>query len=368
MARTTRIFVNSVISVVPWVVLTVALVHAQNPMLLRWDKAAPYPEPEEELYGIEAGGRMYVIGGFSENGKPAPAMVYEWDPAADRWTKKKSIPVPVHHQAQTEYNGKIYVFGGCQRPLSGPGMGGWAPVDNAWEYDPVADSWKALWPLPSKRGSAVAALVDGKMYLIGGATTVEGSKDVAINGNGPARVVTTNDVYDPATNRWESRAPMALGRNHAFAGAVGGKIYVIGGRVAHAFVTVSSNTDIVEEYNPATNTWSGLKAKMPTARSGGGWGTYQGKIYVAGGEVSTPELAGAFRAVEVYDPAANVWTKMPPMPMPRHGVAGAVLGNRFHLVSGMITTAAAGAGQDPKMEVHTSLHDVIDLSGTAGSQ
>jgi N-acetylneuraminic acid mutarotase len=160
---------------------------------------------------------------------------------------------------------------------------------------------------------------------------------------------------------------MALGRNHAFAGAVGGKIYVIGGRVGHAFITVSGNTDIVEEYNPATNTWSGLKAKMPTARSGGGWGTYQGKIYVAGGEVSTPELAGAFRAVEVYDPAANIWTKLPPMPMPRHGVAGAVLGNRFHLVSGMITTAAAGAGQDPKMEVHTSLHDVIDLSGTPGS-
>jgi hypothetical protein len=52
---------------------------------------------------------------------------------------------------------------------------------------------------------------------------------------------------------------------------------------------------------------------------------------------------------------------MPPMPMPRHGVAGAVIGTRFHLVSGMITSAAAAAGQDPKMEVHTSSHDVIEL-------
>jgi N-acetylneuraminic acid mutarotase len=328
----------------------------------RWTRLAPFPEPDEELYGITANGKMYVIGGFGQ-GK-ARGIVFEYDPGTDRWTKKKPMARPVHHQAMVEFGGKIYVFGGFVAPSTG---GGWEPVDNAWEYDPAADSWKALWPLPSKRGSAVAAVVDGKMYLIGGATTVEGSKEVAINGGGPARVVTTNDVYDPATNRWESRAPMALGRNHAFAGAVGGKIYVIGGRVGHAFITVSGNTDIVEEYNPATNTWSGLKAKMPTARSGGGWGTYQGKIYVAGGEVSTPELAGAFRAVEVYDPATNTWTKMPPMPMPRHGVAGAVLGNRFHLVSGMITTAAAGAGQDPKMEVHTSLHDVIDLSGTPGS-
>src|ERR1051325_10804368 len=103
------------------------LVHAQNPMLLRWDKAAHFPEPEEELYGIESGGKMYVIGGFSENGKPAPAMVYEYDPGPDKWTKKKPIPVPVHHQAQAKLNGKIYIFGGCQRPLTGPRMGGCAP-------------------------------------------------------------------------------------------------------------------------------------------------------------------------------------------------------------------------------------------------
>jgi N-acetylneuraminic acid mutarotase len=328
----------------------------------RWTKLAPFPEPDEELYGITANGKMYVIGGYGA-GK-ARGIVFEYDPATDRWTKKKPMARPVHHQAMAEHNGKIYVFGGFVAPTTG---GGWEPVDNAWEYDPAADSWKALWPLPSKRGSAVAAVVNGKMYVIGGATTVEGSKDVAIAGTGPARVLMTNEVYDPATNRWETRAPMALGRNHAFAGAVNGKIYVIGGRVGHAFITVSSNTDIVEEYDPATNMWSGLKAKMPSARSGGGWGTHGGRIYVAGGEVATPELVGAFRAVEVYDPASNAWGKMPQMPMPRHGVAGAILGNRLHLVSGMITSAAAGAGQDPKMEIHTSSHDVIDLAGAPGS-
>jgi hypothetical protein len=51
------------------------------------------------------------------------------------------------------------------------------------------------------------------------------------------------------------------------------------------------------------------------------------------------------------------------MPMPRHGVAGAVIGNRFHLVSGMITSAAVGAGQDQHLEVHTAAHDVMELPG-----
>ena len=49
------------------------------------------------------------------------------------------------------------------------------------------------------------------------------------------------------------------------------------------------------------------------------------------------------------------------MPMPRHGVAGAVIGNRFHLVSGMIQSAGAMAFLDPKLETHTASHDVLEL-------
>src|SRR5262249_35532068 len=112
--------------------------------------------PEEELYGVSANGKMYVIGGYGGAGQPPPAVVWEYDPGPDKWTRKKNLPVAVHHQAQTVMNGKIYFFGGCQRPVSGPGVNGWAPVDNAWEYDPMADTYKALAPLPGKRCSAIA--------------------------------------------------------------------------------------------------------------------------------------------------------------------------------------------------------------------
>jgi hypothetical protein len=47
--------------------------------------------------------------------------------------------------------------------------------------------------------------------------------------------------------------------------------------------------------------------------------------------------------------------------MPRHGVAGAVIGNRFHLVSGMITSAGAMAFLDPQLHTHTAAHDVLEL-------
>src|SRR5215510_8246568 len=119
------------------------IVRAQDPTL-RWVKAAPFPVPEEELYVVSANNKMYVIGGYGATGQAAPAMVWEYDPGPDKWTRKKNLPVAVHHQAQTAMNGKIYFFGGCQRPLSGASVNGWAPVDNVWEYDPVADTYKAL--------------------------------------------------------------------------------------------------------------------------------------------------------------------------------------------------------------------------------
>ena len=328
---------------------------------LRWTKAAPFPEPDEELYGISVNGKMYVLGGFGN----ARGKNYEYDPAADKWTKKAPMPRPAHHQSMAEYQGKIYVFGGFVAPMTGP-QGGWEPIDNAWVYDPATDQWRNLAPMPIKRGSAAANLVNGKVYVMGGATTAEGSKDVAISGATTANNLVRNDIYDIASNTWSVGAPMALPRNHMFSGTVNGKIYIIGGRVAHAFVAASQNTDVVEQYDPATNSWGPQLTKMPTARSGGGWATYGGKIYVAGGEVATNSLVGAFRALEAFDPATNSWSILPSMPMPRHGVAGAMIGNKLHLVSGLITSAAAGAGQDRTVEVHVAQHDVLELP-TAGT-
>src|SRR4029450_8921278 len=215
----------------------------------------------------------------------------------------------------------------------------------------------------------------GKIYTIGGATTMEGpvlddslgrlgpskKNDQFFSAFGPARVLSVNKVYDPATNKWERRSPMSVPRNHAFAGAVTGKIYVIGGRTGQAFILTATNTDVVEEYNPLSDTWNVPKERMPTARSGGVSGTDGRRIYVAGGEVTTQELVGAFRAIEAYDPLTNSWSTLPPMPMPRHGAAGAVIGNRLYLVSGMIQSAGALVFLDPQLATHTVAHDILEL-------
>ncbi len=321
----------------------------------KWVKLAPFPEPAEEVLGAAAGGKMYVFAGLAPGWKPI-GMVYEYDPASDKWAKKKQMPLLSHHVAITEYRGKIYVFGGIVLPQSGPPS--WVPIDNSWEYDPAADTWKALAPLPTKRGAANAVAVGDKIYVIGGFNTPPGAKDPGVHPARPHRSVGTVEEYDPATNTWRERTPMPLPRNHATAATVNGKIYVIGGRVGGAFITsASSNVDVVEEYDPATDSWGAPRAKMPSARSDMTSGVHNGRIYVTGGEGQDAQRMWTFRALEAYDPATNTWTVLPSMPVSRHGLAGAVVGNRFHVVSGDVQSAGTG------VRAQTESHDAFDFGG-----
>lgn len=336
-------------------VLLAALFLASAAHAQKWSRAAPFPEPAEELYGIAAGGKLYVFGGLAPGWTPK-GLVYEYDPAADTWTKKQNMPLASHHVALAEHKGKIYVMGGFVKPEKGPTA--WVPINNAWEYDPVADSWKALAPLPTARGSANAVVHGGKIYVIGGAGLHPGSKETALHPARPHRALGTNEVYDPATNTWEARQSMPTARNHAAAGMVNDKIYVIGGRIGAAFITRASNTGIVEEYDPVADQWGALKAPMPTARSAVAWGTWKGKIYVAGGEERTGmgPWQRTFATVEAYDPRTNAWSALPPMTFPRHGLAGDILNGRFHLVSGDVASGGA-----PGTEIHTPVHEVLDI-------
>jgi N-acetylneuraminic acid mutarotase len=326
-------------------------VHAQ-----KWSRAAAFPEASEELYGIAAGGKLHVFGGLAPGWTPK-GLVYEYDPGTDTWTKKKNMPLPSHHLALAEVKGKIYVFGGFVKPEKGPTA--WVPIDNVWEYDPGADSWKPLAPVPTKRGAANAVVHGGKVYVIGGAGLHPGSKEPAVHPARPHRSLGTNEAYNPATNTWETKQSMPTARNHAAAGMVNNKIYVIGGRIGAAFITRASNIGIVEEYDPVADQWGALKTSMLNPRSAGAWGTFKDRIYVAGGEErSGGPWQRTFRAVEAYDPRTNEWSILPDMTFPRHGLAGDILNGKFHLVSGDV---ASGGG--PGTHIDTDVHEVLDIEG-----
>jgi N-acetylneuraminic acid mutarotase len=312
---------------------------AMNP----WVNLAPFPNPSEEVLGATANGKLYVFAGLAPGWKPK-AMVQEFDPAANSWSQKKPMPFPSHHVAFASMNDKIYAFGGFKLPDSGPPA--WEPIANAWEYDPTADSWKELAPMPTKRGAAAAAVVDGKIYVTGGANSLPGVTENGIHPQRPHNVLATVEEYDPATNSWRARRSLLVPRNHHTAAAVGDKAYVIGGRIGAAFISGGSNNiDLVEMYDSAADLWT-PRDKMPTRRSAIGSGVYNGKIVVVGGEFQDRFQFSAYRAVEAYDAATNQWNILPSMRYPRHGLAVGVVGNRLYAVSGDAQSAGSGAHVD----------------------
>jgi N-acetylneuraminic acid mutarotase len=159
-------------------------------------------------------------------------------------------------------------------------------------------------------------VIDGKIYVAGGRPPR--GADFA--------------VYDPARDQWTTLPIVPTQRNHLAAAAIGGKMYVVGGRFEAGFQ--SAQSDAMEIYDPKTNTWS-HGAPMPKPRGGLNAVEAYGCLHVFGGEFAT----GVHPDHDVYNPVTNTWTSLDRMPTPVHGVSGAAF------IDGLIYLAGGGTSQ-----------------------
>ncbi len=161
------------------------------------------------------------------------------------------------------------------------------------------DSWTTLESMPTARSGLGIAIVNNKIYAIGGTITsgfapsIPGS--AVLGNNDIGGHVGTNEEYDPATGKWTRKASMPTPRIVFAIAVYQNKIYCIGGKTAQGFTAVN------EVYDPEMDTWE-TKTSMTIAK---GWLTanvVDNKIYVISGTSN-----------EVYDPTTDTWIiKTPP--------------------------------------------------------
>jgi len=298
-----------------------------------WKSLPAFPVAAGGITAVAANGKLYAFAGQGNLDIPL-GLVYEFNPSTNAWSKKKPMPLPAHHIAVAEYNGKIYAFGGFKKATSG--QLAWEAIDNSWEYDPANDAWKPLKPMPSARGGASAAAMNGKVYVMGGAGVHPGMKNtpLVIGPDGtPNRSLDSVEEYDVASGSWRTPTTLPTPRNDFALAAVNGKLYAIGGRMGSAFALFGSDTEVVEEYNPADNTWGSERAKMSTPRASMSWGVFNGRITVVGGELTDARVTATFRTAEAYEPAVNQWSVLPTVPLDRMPQTGAFIGDTFYLIS-----------------------------------
>jgi len=91
--------------------------------------------------------------------------------------------------------------------------------------------------MPTDRGEVGAAALDGRIYVLG---AYSGATDA-------------NEAYDPAADSWQSLAPLPRALNHVCAVGIGSTLFVIGGFDP---TIGNRPVDSTYAFDPATNTWS----------------------------------------------------------------------------------------------------------------
>lgn len=187
--------------------------------------------------------------------------------------------------------------------------------------------WQTLAPMPSERQELATAVLNGKIYVIGGLNAERLSTDAV-------------EVYNPATDTWTSAHPIPLPLNHNSAAVAAGKLYSFGGGNVRTFV-----------YDPISDSWSEVASAHFQHGGTAAVGVMNDKIYVAGGQDGT----ALQNQLEVYDPVANTWTVLAPMHVPRNHTAGGVINGKFYVAAGRPNAETALEAYDPQSNSWTIL-------------
>ena len=235
-----------------------------------WTTLEPMPTPRSRFRITEVENKIYAIGGLGAEG--VLATNEEYDPQSNTWDTKEPMPSPRCDFAIAVYGDKIYTFGGRINPTEYAFIPeGYLGVTEV--YNPKTDTWETKTSMPTNRCGLSANVVEGKIYLTGG---------IKYYNRFPySSLVNETEVYAPETDSWITKDPMPNPVSNYASAVIDNKIYVIGGANITHLATFNqvydpeSNTWTEAKSIPTAVRYAGVAATT---------GDYAPKrIYVIGG-------------------------------------------------------------------------------------
>jgi len=201
--------------------------------------------------------------------------------STNSWASKTSMPQRKSSFGIAVMDGKIYAIGGCIRDYVSSWTEGFSgtieTVNTNYEYDPALDRWTIRSPMPTPRYSFATVVYEGSIYCIGGL------QNVFRNGHSVEVSTGAVEVFNFSTNKWDTKTSMPTPRESFATIVYGDNIYCVGG-------------GINEVYNIATDTWQ-TKAAMPFNGSIITANVVNGKLYLTSDSL-----------MYAYNPATKSWT------------------------------------------------------------
>lgn len=231
-----------------------------------------------EGQSIVVNNKLYVFGGYAQCCIPIRES-YVFDPIQNRWTPLADLPLGTTHTGIATDEVDIYLAGGyVENADQSYRLVGHEKV---WRYNVALDTYTALPNLPKKASTGQLAYLNGKLHYIGGTTPEIQTEDLPDHFVFDLQAYQAN----PNTEWLDitATAPLPNPRQHSGIAVVDDKIYYVGGQHFHNNDLVPQ--DDVHQYDPATNTWTQM-ADMPALRNhmSNTIVVHEGKIIVIGGQ------------------------------------------------------------------------------------
>ncbi|MFN6945658.1 MAG: kelch repeat-containing protein [Cytophagaceae bacterium] len=315
------------------------------------------PTHRHENAFVEVAGKFYLMGGRA----PKPVEIY--DPSTGTWStgaaNYNSIHASqLHHFQAVAVGTKIYAICAFED-------GSETNAQYVYIYDTENDTWSngSEIPVARRRGSAGAAVYNGKIYVIAGIT----------NGHDDGNVAWF-DEFDPVSGNWTSLTDAPRARDHFHATVIGNKLYVAGGRISRGAdgpgqVFLNTKTE-VDVYDFETGNWSTLETSGTfTGRAGTATVAVGNEVIVLGGEGPNQQSANdgapwAHNEVEAINVGTGSWRALPAMNTGRHGTQALVYNNHIYIVAGSSRRGGGGATEQEahsmEMIAYTLTEDPVD--------
>ncbi|WP_342496325.1 kelch repeat-containing protein [Bacillus sp. FSL K6-3149] len=276
-----------------------------------WKKRADLPEERLHSSSAVVDGKIFVFGGSSEKSY-SNKNTYMYDPHKNEWSSKADMPRERTDSAAVAIGEKVYIIGGAYQDSTNT-------IDI---YDAELDTWAEapinIPYLAVTKGDISASVVNDKIYIL--ATNKSPNQEHNFYS------------YDTKTDKWQQLKmfPQQF-TGMSMSEVINNKIYATGGER-----TVSNHKNAqVYEYSIETNQWVQTKSQLKFYQLGAAFTTYQGKLFMAGGQYDDDRSSLISPYTQYYDVMSNsVKKSISKLPEARVGSSAVTLDGTIYIIGG----------------------------------